>query len=181
MVTWGSPILRCHQISWFWIPILHILHSSPSFHRPLIAQLLVLVRWGFTNDNRLKPNKRSTTPGGPAVRCQGSQPPKEVLLGSSLPNKTTNNLIKGYRSAGDQQEEEEQQQQTIKVRIARRCFKKWNQTSHDQKTPSYSKCVFLGVVVSRFWETAYVMFSSKNYDCSHWIEGGTCFLDQPPK
>jgi hypothetical protein len=116
------------------------------------------------------------------VRCQGSQPPKEVLLGSSLPNKTTNNLIKGYRSAGDQQEEEEeQQQQTIKVRIARRCFKKWNQTSHDQKTPSYSKCVFLGVVVSRFWETAYVMFSSKNYDCSHWIEGGTCFLDQPPK
>ena len=34
MVTWGSPILRCHQISWFWIPILHIPHQSPSFHRP---------------------------------------------------------------------------------------------------------------------------------------------------
>jgi len=107
------------------------------------------------------------------VRCQGSQPPKEVLLGSSIPNKTTNNLIKGQLLVGDQQEEEEQQQQTTKVRIARRCFKKWNQTSYDQKTPSYSKCVFWGVIVSRFWETASVMFSSKNDDCSHWIEGGT--------
>ena len=106
------------------------------------------------------------------MRCQGSQPPKEVLLGSSIPNKTTNNLIKGQLLVGDQQEEE-QQQQTTKVRIARRCFKKWNQTSYDQKTPSYSKCVFWGVVVSRFWETASVMFSSKNDDCSHWIEGGT--------
>ena len=79
-----AEFIRFHDFHGCWIPILFMAGCWIPL-RPQVPKFWanVLVRWGFTNDNRLKPNKRSTTPGPVDVR-EVSNFLGVVRLGASL-------------------------------------------------------------------------------------------------